>query len=111
MYIYLYYGELLCEECGKAVCKELTDKGEAPTNLDDEHTWDSDDFPKGPYRDGGGEADTPQHCGHCNVFLRNPLTDDGYRYVVDEIQNAAAKGNLVEGTVAYEWYKFYDVEL
>ena len=24
--------------------------------------YDSDDLPKGPYADGGGEADTPQHC-------------------------------------------------
>jgi hypothetical protein len=27
-----------------------------------ESDYDSEDLPKGPYADGGGEADTPQHC-------------------------------------------------
>ena len=50
---------------------------------EDEHAYDSDDYPKGPDGDGGGEADSPQHCGMCGLFLNNPLTDDGREYVID----------------------------
>ena len=46
-----------------------------------ESDYDSDYLPKGPYADGGGEADTPQHCDGCRQFLENPLTCDGVVYV------------------------------
>ncbi|MGC1891612.1 MAG: hypothetical protein WA709_36975, partial [Stellaceae bacterium] len=42
-----------------------------------ESDYDSDDLPKGPYAEGGGEADAPQHCDGCGQFLGNPLTVDG----------------------------------
>jgi len=34
---------------------------------------DCDEYPVGPYPEGGGEADYPRHCDHCGLFLRNPL--------------------------------------
>lgn len=46
-----------------------------------EADYDSDDLPKGPYAHGGGEADCPQHCDACRVFLGNDLTPDGSAYV------------------------------
>ncbi len=49
----------------------------------DETAYDSDDFPKGPYPDGGGEADGPSYCDDCGKFLENDLTDDGLRSVVE----------------------------
>ena len=51
-----------------------------------ESDYDSDDLPKGPYADGGGEADTPQHCEGCGQFLGNPLTSDGVLWVEDVIR-------------------------
>jgi len=42
----------------------------------DESDYDRDNLPKGPCPDDGGEADTPQHCDTCGVFLGNPLTAD-----------------------------------
>lgn len=47
----------------------------------DERKYDSDDFPKGPYAGGGGEADHPQHCDQCGLFLQNSLTAEGAAYV------------------------------
>jgi hypothetical protein len=64
--------------------------------VNDQSSYDSDEYPKGPYPDGGGEADTPQHCDHCHCFLENPLTSDGYDYVREK-QNA-------------EWDSFYDID-
>lgn len=53
----------------------------------DESTWDSDDLPKGPVADGGGEADCAQHCDRCGRFLQNPLTADGAEHVIDALAN------------------------
>jgi len=36
--------------------------------------------------DGGGESDVPQHCHECGEFLKNPLTQDGVKYVVEKIE-------------------------
>jgi hypothetical protein len=70
----------------------------------DEHTWDSGDWPKGPYADGGGEADHPQHCGSCGAFLRNALTGDGDEYVLSHI----ADDPDCENAVTQQWREWYD---
>jgi hypothetical protein len=91
---YVYQAALWCGPC---VIKRLVEEKKAsPGALDmppaealqqvvssngftDESDYDSDDLPKGPYSDGGGEADSPQHCDGCGLLLENPLTSDGYR--------------------------------
>jgi hypothetical protein len=88
--VYIYQAALLCSDCGETVIKELTADGEAPANPEDESSFDSDEFPKGPYPDGGGEADSPQHCDHCGTFLYNPLTGDGYAYLRAQVEQAGA---------------------
>ncbi len=81
MKAFIFSAALLCEDCGDKVRADLKKAGNAPADRDNESTYDSDDYPKGPYGDGGGEADCPCHCDHCGVHLENPLTDDGYAYV------------------------------
>jgi hypothetical protein len=76
---FIYCAALLCGDCGEDVRKDITDAGHAPADPDNESTYDSDQFPKGSYPDGGGEADGPQFCDHCGTFLENPLTDEGDR--------------------------------
>jgi hypothetical protein len=96
MNAYIFQAALLCEPCGKATCDQLR-KSIADLHPgfdeDNESTYDSDYYPKGPYPDGGGEADCPQHCDHCGVFLENPLTSDGYDYVRE---SAAGYGTAIE---------------
>jgi hypothetical protein len=70
---YIFQAALLCSDCANAVFATNT------ANPDDREN--SDHWPQGPYADGGGEADTPQHCDHCGVFLENSLTPDGGEYV------------------------------
>lgn len=84
MNVYIYQTELLCQECGEATRRHL--RKLAPQDVGDESSYDSDHYPKGPFPNGGGEADSPQHCGICGVFLENPLTDEGVEYVVDCIK-------------------------
>jgi hypothetical protein len=92
MNAFVYRAALLCEACGTCQAQKLDANGKPDTG-------DSDAYPQGPYPDGGGEADNPQHCDQCGIFLQNPLTDDGYHYV------ATAR----DSAVAREWRKFYKI--
>ena len=74
----------------------------------DENDYDSDDLPKGPYTNGGGEADTPQHCDGCGVFLENPLTGDGVRYVNEKLTEHARDGSG-NAEVLKAWAEHYGV--
>ena len=81
--VFVYRAALLCEPCGERTRDELAAKGLAPADPDNESSYDSDAYPKGPYPDGGGESDSPSHCDVCSEFLENPLTSHGRQYVRD----------------------------
>ena len=114
MNVYIYAADIYCEDCGRAIREEIYNKGEAPFGFGDETSYDSDEFPKGPYPDGGGESDSPQHCGAgsdclnaielsdgCKIgaWLENELTCTGIKYVQEAIQEG--------GEVAELWAEFY----
>jgi hypothetical protein len=96
---YIYQADIYCEECGEGIREELDKAGQAPRDPEDESSYDSDQYPKGPYAEGGGEADTPQHCASCGVFLENPLSSDGEDYIRERI----AGGRVCDP----EWEKVY----
>jgi hypothetical protein len=119
---YLYRAALYCDLCvinaliaaGKAapVAADMPPADAllqivAANGFADESDYDSDDLSKGPYANGGGEADTPQHCDACGVFLENPLTPDGYQYVDEAIQRHAIDG-WGDREVLKTWAKFYE---
>ena len=119
MNVYIYQAALYCEDCGWAIRERSTATCyvavEVTANLrelrqivitpdTDETEYDSDDYPKGPYPDGGGEADSPQHCDACRVFLRNPLTTYGYKYVQDALHDLSLREM---STVEREWAGYY----
>lgn len=91
MQVYVYNAALLCEDCGEKMQTEL--------GGDRNDTGDSEDYPQGPEGNGGGEADSPQHCDYCHTFLENELTSDGYEYVRGLV--ASGKCNVPE------WIEFY----
>jgi hypothetical protein len=64
-------------------------------------------LPKGPYSNGGGEADTPQHCDGCGVFIENPLTGDGCRYVNEKLCEHARDGSG-NAKVLEQWAEHYN---
>ena len=78
-----------------------------------ESHYDSEDLPKGPYAQGGGEADTPQHCEGCRQFLGNPLTSDGMLWVEGAIRDYLTTRNPIAVTTdtVNEWADFYKDEL
>lgn len=105
MNAYVYQAALHCADCAAKLIAELA----PPPNMQprNESTWDSDDYPKGPYADGGGEADCPQHCDTCGAFLENPLTAEGENYV----RELLARGDRAPTTRSI-WHtayrEFYD---
>ena len=101
MNVYMYRAEFYCEECGEKIKAGL---GYSLEGLS-EYEYDSDEYPKGPFPDGGGEADCPQHCDMCGLFLENPLTGDGYDYVKSALESASAYSNM---EVLQEWAEFYE---
>ncbi len=97
MNAYIYQADVYCEACGADIrARAIANRSPfVPADPDDETSYDSDEFPKGPYPDVGGEADFPQHCasgpecldaleldsGHTlGAWLDNPLTADGETY-------------------------------
>lgn len=107
MNVYIFQAALICEEEGERIREELTAQGKAPADPDDEYSYDSDDFPKGPYPNGGGEADTPQHCDITTVFLENPLTPEGEQYVLEAWRERIETG-VGNPAVLMEWLDYYD---
>jgi hypothetical protein len=128
MNVYLYKAALWCGPC---IIKTLVaERKAAPGAVDmlpavaleqivsvnaftDESDYDCDDLPKGPYADGGGEADTPQHCDGCGQFLGNPLTGDGLVYVEHAIRASLTNKRLtgVTSDAVVDWAEFYKDEL
>jgi hypothetical protein len=109
MNVYIYKAALYCEACGSEIRAELTAKGKAPEDPDDEYSYDSDDFPKGPTDE--GESDTPSHCDSCGRFLESTLTSDGEAYVIEAVQRARREpriASLKESVALTEWAPFYD---
>jgi len=122
---YIYQAALFCEQCIAAIketrkdhcgtcggfhavidsmdCRGFNQETGEPRY---ENLYDSDDYPKGPYSDGGGEADSPQHCDSCGTFLENPLTPDGAQYVRELVVQDRASGKG-DGVAAVLWADFY----
>jgi len=94
MDVFMYKAAFHCKDCGSKIKVLL---GYSCENLS-EFEYDSDQYPKGPFGDGGGEADCPNHCDTCGLFLENPLTGDGEQYVIDTLAGASVT----------EWREFYD---
>lgn len=133
MRAFIYNSALLCEDCGENTRREI--EGEAinayrethpravidvsdPDDVgkclgfdpDFESDYDSDQYPKGPYAYGGGEADTPQHCDACRVFLENGLTGDGQTYVIERLIAYMLQGDG-DRDVLMTWWEFYGASI
>jgi len=91
MNAYIYQANIYCEPCIK----------EMVTQVQDIHEFDSDEYAKGPFSDGGGESDYPTHCGLCHDFLENPLTTEGEEYVKGVIHDPLLEVHPADHDDAY----------
>lgn len=115
---YVYQAAVFCDECGEKIKKDLNreawagkiSEAEIPADPTDDRSYDSDDYPKGPFDVGDQESDSPIHCDKCGVFLENQLTREGQEYVIEAVhknREAKKKGKKTNPTVD-EWEAFYD---
>lgn len=113
MNAYVFQAALWCADCIANVLAVTTDRigrgieRERKRHEIPDGATDTDNVPDGPHGDGGGEADSPQHCDACGVFLRNPLTSDGVDYVRDAIQDYNEHGTGSRD-VLETWREFYN---
>lgn len=106
MNVYIYQADVWCEDCGAVVCDRLRVEGKAPADPEDECTYDSDDYPKGPFED--EESDCPEHCAGCGVFLENPLTKEGFDHLKGSIVDAVMTG-ATDSVALSVWAPYYGV--
>lgn len=98
---YVYGADLYCADCGEDMLRDLS---WWPQDRRD----DSDQYPQGPYANGGGAGDFPKHCGDCGVFLENPLTSDGYEYVKEKLHDWEVYGRGM-AHILLLWATYYDL--
>lgn len=128
MLAYTYRADIYCPDCAGKIQQELDTRAKWVRKASYPVAWSgaSDVYPSGPHASGGGEADCPQHCGACGVFLENPLTDEGDDYVRAAVEALTAPGTSDEtwddvarrieamgstpkgnGPTVAEWIRFY----
>ena len=101
----IYCADMWCDECTEKIKEDHARDGFVPNDPDDQHTYDSDEYPKDC--DVTGESDCPQHCAGCQVFLENELTCDGADYVRQAVTDDIEMGH--HNSVALtEWMPYYD---
>ena len=99
MLVYIYKAAFYCQSCAQEIKADLSFAQEGISEYD----YDSDDYPKGPFS--VGESDTPDHCDTCSQFLENALTQDGYDYVTDAIQENTGNQDVLD-----TWAEFYNLK-
>jgi len=97
---YIFQAACYCEDCAKKIKEE---------NLEHQDSEDSENYPQGPYWESRSEADTPQHCDGCKIFLENRLTSDGFDYVCEIIIKSLHDKKISK--VVKEWIEYYDFTL
>lgn len=105
MDVYVYKAGLLCAPCG--ILQQSAAKVHYRVKTGATRS-DSDTYPQGPFSNGGGEADCPQHCDSCGEFLENPLTPDGVAYVTAAL--GEGRGTALRHRnqdVLNQWRAFY----
>lgn len=111
---FIYQADVWCYDDGEAIREKLRRSDKAPPDEDDERSFDSDDYPKGPYDGEREEADSPQHCAagadclnaevlhdgsEIGQWLENPLTEYGLKHLRGEVLNLL-RGTRIRGSAA-----------
>jgi len=107
MKVYIYRASILCFKCGESIIEHLPVDKEGNLLVDAE---DENVYPQGPYHNGGGISDRPQHCNNCNTFLENPLTPEGethIKYMLSlPLKNISTISNVTTRKVWREYYSY-----
>lgn len=99
MKVYQYKADEYCQRCGKSICDRLKAEGKAPADPSDEYSYDSGEYPKGPFSTDA--VDSVRHCGagadcldaielpdgdKIGALLEHSLTADGVENLKEQIR-------------------------
>lgn len=69
MLTYIYAGKILCEKCGRNVREKLKAESKAPIFPDNPWSYDSKDYPKGPFHSDERTNGPLFSCARCDAPL------------------------------------------
>ncbi len=101
MHAFIFRADIYCTGCATSIRHQI--EGNHP---EDVRHPDSDRWPQYAGDNGGGEADSPQHCRACGTFLENPLTDIGEKAVAVAIE-AHDRHGYGDPSAIQQWRAFY----
>lgn len=113
---YVYQADLWCDACAADIARALRSTGTVPEDPSDHDSFDSDDYPKGPFPD-DDPSDAPHHCaggrdctrrivlrdGKTVSALVSGLTEEGRKYVLERIQS------LPQSALVAFWEEHYNL--
>ena len=103
---YAYNADLYCEDCGLSIKNDLDNNNIGVNKIDPINMEDSNYYPQYVGDSGGGESDSPQHCGNCSMFLENSLTSDGENYLKEMIAEGSHNG--IQDLIHAECKQYYN---
>ena len=92
---YAYDAALHCEDCANEA------------GMLEEGKTDTEGNPVNPVFN--SDTDVPEHCGDCDTFLENALTDEGVRYVIKQLQDYDPENS--NPVCLRQWAEFYADEI
>ena len=112
----IYCADVWCDDCADQIREDIQASGHAPTDPDDERSYDSDEYPK--HTSDNEESDWPQHCAaHAECinaielsdgskvgYLFGSLTVDGVCYVIEAISEGGLVAELWKDHFTSEGY-------
>lgn len=118
----IYQADVWCDDCANAIRERLEAECKAPEDVEDECSYDSDEYPK--YASDDDESDSPQHCAageECFNAIELPsgrkvgqlfgsLTSDGVEYVRSQALKDGSN-EVVKLWVEHFASEGYDLEL
>ncbi|KKM76668.1 hypothetical protein LCGC14_1377920 [marine sediment metagenome] len=104
----IYGADNWCDDCAEAIRDDLRAHGKAPIDPGDEHSYDSDEFPKRAGDD--EESDSPQHCAAGSKCLNARRLSDGTKIglLFGELTSEGieyVKAAIAEGGLVAEFWK------
>src|SRR5579872_4156229 len=117
----IFDADLYCGGCTDEICAELDKDGKKPEDVNDQSSYDSDEYPKRTDLE-NEESDSPQHCGmhekcvnaiklpcgsKIGAWLGGSLTSDGIESVIESIRSDLTRTDVHARQVGRLWRWLY----
>ena len=94
MLTYIYAGEIYCEECGRAIREKLKTESKVPIFPDNPWSYESKDYPKGPYHSNEHTHGPQFSCARCNAPLGSLAIHQPENRIIDPWTDSLPPKNI-----------------